>query len=416
MKFKRFIYSALSVVALAGLGSCSSSEDIPQIPVQNPLDDQVEYSFSLKLPDEYRTRSAAAPGTVGSDGLYTFSRAIDRIWYAVYVDGKFLYSSEDPLAQQAMKKDDGSFGLVIKLHKEQDPSKVHLFFWAGGKDDSVTTSKTGVPNLNDVNTKIKINFNEGCVSISPKYLNGDNSTLNEFDSFAGYFQLSATATPESFSRTFTLKRPFAQLHILTDELTFPAVAAGYPNGIATHPGFGKARVNTGNVTGNIVNPTTWFYKNGDTMTYSQNDLFFTDNSTAYEFTNHCSGNSPERVTFKGRTMDYLGCYLIFAPQVKQAMKDSSGTYAYFNIGFKDPNNMSQYTEFASVKLPTSGLKANERYVIYNHYVDPTNPGSGGGDDDPEDPDGGGNGGFISNCFTFEITTAPGWDGTVEKEK
>lgn len=406
MKLKSYFFSAMMVAAFSGLGSCSSdSAEEPNVPVLEGTEEQVDYFVSLSLPDEYRTR-AAAPGTVGSDGLYAFTRNINRLWYAVYVDGEFLYCSEDRDVEQAVKNDTG-FGLNIKLHRDQDPTKVNVFFWAGDKDDAVTVSKTGVPSFNDPATKIDIDYYNGCVTVSPKYLNGDNASLKEFDSFAGYFQLAATVADSEKANTFTLTRPFAQIHILTDELTFPTVAAAYPYGITTRPGFGSTKINKDNALSNLKNPTTWYYKSFDVggVSYAKNNFWYGQEDNYYEFTNMISGNSPERVTFKGRKMDYLGCYLVFAPQSKQSLKNGSEVYGFFNLGFKDVSNPDEFKEFAYVQLPSDGIKANERYVIYNHYIDPSNPGEDENDE-----------GFLSKCFTFEVTTSPTWDGTVETEK
>ena len=423
MKLKKFLPLALSLVIIPGLASCSSEAE-PVVPVDIQPEEFADYSINLSLPAEYRTR-AAADGTVGSDGLYTFTRDVNKLWYGVYIDGEILYCSEDQDVEQATVTDDG-FALNIKLHKEQDPTKVNVFFWAGSTDDAVVTTKTGAPSFNDANTKIDINYAAGCVTVSPRYINGDNTVLKEYDSFAGYFQLAPTADqPTDVAQTFTLKRPFAQIHVLTDELTYPAVAAAYPNGIAMQPGFGAVRVNKDNVADNLKNPTTWFFKSSQVggQSYAQNNLWFGQDQNYYEFTNMVTGTTPERVTFKGRKMDYLGCYLVFAPQTKQPLKNGSDVYGYFNLGFKDANNLTAYSEFSYVKLPAAGIKANERYVIYNHYNDPTDPGSGGGGGGGEDPDpdpdpdpDGGNGGFISNCFTFEVITSPTWDGTVEQQK
>lgn len=399
MFLKRFLFSAMTATLLAGFASCSSDEDAPEM--QDNEKDQVAYEMNFMLPDDYKTR-AAASGNVGSDGLYTFSREIDRVWYSVYYNGAMLYNSEQALAPDAIKKGD-AFTVLFKFHKDLDPTKIYIFFWAGNKQDNVNCG-------NQLTTSaINLNFENRCVTVDPKYMNGNNSAIQEYDSFAGYFQLSANANPSNYNMKVTLKRPFAQFHILTDELTFPGVSAAFPNGITVVPGFGKEAATTTNYTTNLVSPTTWFFDSSVSLNpaYKQNEYAFT--LTNYEYTNRLSGNSPERVTFKGRLMDYLGCYYVFAPPVKTTLKSaassgSTSAYGYFNLGMRKVGESMNAQQFAAVPLPAEGIKANERYVIYNHV----NTGDGDG--------GNGGGGFLSNNYAFEIVTAPGWDNTTEVVK
>lgn len=398
MFLKKFLLSAMSAIAICGLSSCNNEEDAPTGSVTNPLldKDAVEWTATLELPDEIRTR-AAASGSVGTDGLYTFSREINRLWYSVYYNGALLYHSEQTNTPNAVQKGSG-FTVLFKFHKELDPSKIYIFFWAGNKDDNVTVA--------DVTTSsaITLNFANRCVSVDPKYMNGGNSALQEYDSFAGYIQLSPTKDVANFNLKATLKRPFAQIHVLSDEFTFPGVSTSFPSGVTVVPGFGTVEASKTNYTNNLMSPTTWFFDSSISLNpgYRQNEFAYS--LTNYEFTNKLSGKTPERVTFKSRSMDYLGCYYVFAPIAKTPLKPavSSGntsTYGYLNLAFRKSGDTIGNSEFASVPLPAAGLKANERYVVYNHA------NSGDGD--------GGGGGFITNNFAFEIVTAPSWDNSQE---
>lgn len=402
--FKKYFLTAMSAFMLAGLASCSSSEEEPIARVQDEKD-MVSWNLDLNVPDDMRTR-AAAGATVGADGLYTFSREIDRVWYAVYYNGSLLYHSEEPLSPGVQKKGDG-FTTLFKFHKDLDPTKIYMFFWAGNKEDNVS--------LGDAITSsaITLNFPNRCVSVDPKYLNGNNSALQEYDSFAGYFQLSSTRDVSNYNLKVTLRRPFAQIHILSDEFTFPGVNTAFPNGVTVVPGFGKDSASLANYSSNLVSPTTWFFDSSVTLNpgYRQNEYIYSP--TNYEFTNTLSATSPERVTFKNRTMDYLGCYYVFAPITKQTLKTAAATgntsaFTRLNLGFRKKGTDFSTTEFASVLLPAEGLKANERYVIYNHAN--TGDGDGGGPTDGTDT---GGGGFLSANYAFEVVTAPGWDNTNE---
>ena len=407
MKLTKFYLFGAMLLSLAGFASCSQADE-PKEP-ENPFDskDNIEWSADILLPDDFKTRAPAA-GSVGSDGLYTFSREIDRLWYAVYYNGAYLYDSEQALAPDAVKKGNG-FTVLFKFHKDLDPTKIYIFFWAGNKQDNVSVANQTASNA------ITLNFANRCVSVDPKYMNGNNTALQEYDSFSGYFQLSPTKNVSNYNMKVTLKRPFAQIHVLSDEFTFPGVTTAFPTGVTVVPGFGVNAATTANYTTNLVSPTTWFYDSSIALTpaYKQNEYMFT--LTNYEFTNRLSGTTPERVTFKNRKMDYLGCYYVFAPVTKAPLKyaASSGntsTLQYLNLAFRKNGQAIGTSEFASVKLPTDGLKANNRYVIYNHVnTGDGDGGSGGGE-------GGGGGGFITDNFAFEIVTAPGWDGTEETQK
>lgn len=399
MKISKFYLPGALLLSIFGLAACSQAEE----PVNVSVDagENVEWVADIVLPDDFKTR-AAASGSVGSDGLYSFSREIDRLWYAVYYNGAYLYDSEQALAPDAIKKGDG-FTVLFKFHKDLDPTQIYIFFWAGNKQDNVTLSNATSSGA------ITLNFANRCVSVDPKYMNGNNTAIQEYDSFAGYFQLSSTKDVSNYNMKVTLKRPFAQIHVLSDEFTYPGVNVAFPDGVTVVPGFGANSATTANYTSNLMSPTTWFFDSSISLnpSYRQNEFMYS--LTDYEFTNTLSGVTPERVTFKNRTMDYLGCYYVFAPVTKAPLKyaTSSGdtsTLQYLNLAFRKKGQAISASEFATVTLPSEGIKANNRYVIYNH----ANTGDG---------DGGNNGGgFITHSYAFEIVTAPSWDGTEETSK
>lgn len=393
MKLKNFMFCGASLLASTLLFSCSQENEPGNVP--NVGTDSVEFFATVQLPDGIRTR-AAAPGTVGEDGLYTFTREIDRLWYAVYYDGELLYNSEQEDAPNATKVSNGYFKVPFTFHNKMDFSKIYLFFWAGNAEDNVTTldatSATG---------GININFAKRCVSVDPKYMNGDNSELEEYDSFAGYTQLATSNDVTTTNITYKLKRPFAQFHILSDEFTVPGLTT-YANGVTVVPGFGAESATSTNYNDNLLSPTTWYFADeiADDSNYKQNE--FTYSLTNYAFTNNLSGESPERVEFKERTMDYLTCYYVFAPVVKSVLKsaatDGGSEYAILNMAFYPKGGSLADAQFASVELPTDGIAANNKYIIYNKSASD-----------------GGNGGFLSSAFTFTIEADKTWGANEEME-
>lgn len=407
MKLKKFSFYALSLLFAVSVGSCTHADE-PELESGKLFDgeDMIEWTAEIKLPDEFKTR-AAAEGKVGSDGLYTFSREINRLWYAVYYNGAYLYDSEQDMAPDGIKKGDG-FTVLFKFHKDLDPTQIYIFFWAGNTGDNVTVSDA-------IDSEaINLNFHNRCVSVNPKYMNGNNTELREFDSFSGYFQLSPTKDISNYNMKVTLKRPFTQIHVLSDEFTYPGVSTAFPNGVTVVPGFGSDIASSVNYASNMMLPTTWFYDSSISMNpgYKQNEYRYTE--TNYQFTNSLSGKTPERVTFKNRTMDYLGCLYVFAPVQKAQLKypaasGFSSTLGKLNLAFmKKGENMSS-AQFAAVELPSGGIQANNRYVVYNRANTGDGDGGPGGNDGP-------GGGFITASYAFEVVTAPGWDSTNEIQK
>lgn len=395
---KLFSYAAC-LVAAVGFTSCQQAEE-PQSPA-NPGDGEVnEWTLDVNLPDDMKTR-AAASNSQGSDGLYSFTREIDKIWYAVYYENKLLYTCKSDEAPQAVKSGD-KFTLLFRLAKLYDPTKVEIFFWAGNSEDNVTVTD-GTTASNGIN----LNFNNCCVSVDPKYLNGNNSVIAEYDSFAGYFQLSNTKNVTNYNLKVTLKRPFAQIHVLSDEFANASVKTAYPNGIVAVPGFGRNAATSSNLSTEMVSPTTWFYDNSISLSpaFKQNEYSFTQ--TNYEFTNTLSNNWPERTTFKERDFHYLGCYLVFAPSADATLKGATATgntaaYTKLNLAIRKPGEALSSSLFKAVDLPASGIKANNRYVVYNKKKTGDGDGEGGG-------------GFVSDSYAFEVLVDNTWNGTTDVE-
>lgn len=353
---KKTIFFNLFLISLFFFPSCSDDyEDLNP----NNQNDEIVWIADISAKEETITR-APATGSVGSDGLYTFSRVVDRLWYAVYYNNELLFHSEQADSPKTVIKNDG-FSVPFKFHKDVDPTKVYIFFWAGCNDDNVTIGNASSSN------GITLNFENRSVSVDPKYMNGNNSELQEYDSFAGYTQLSPTQNTADYNVKVTLKRPFAQIHILSEDFTNSKVSSNYPNGITIVPGFGADEVSSSNYTSNLMSPTTWFFDDEINGSYKKNEFRYA--LTNYEFTNKLSGRSPERVTYNGKQMDYLCCYYVFAPvvkaQLKTAQTDGGKTYNKLNIGIRETGKTLGTSEFFTISLPSDGLQANNRYVVSN---------------------------------------------------
>ncbi|MCM1491460.1 MAG: hypothetical protein NC095_11660 [Muribaculum sp.] len=401
---KLFLYSAVAMMASAGLASCSQEEE-PVGSLANPIDkDAVEWNLEMNLPDDMKTR-AAASNEKGTDGLYSFTREINKIWYAVYYNDALLYDCTSAEAPQAVKNGD-KFTMLFRMPKIYDPTKIKVFFWAGNSEDAVAIS-----NNTSTTSGINLNFQNRCVSVDPKYLNGGNSTIAEYDSFAGYFQLSTTTNVTNYNLKVTLKRPFAQIHILSDEFTTPSVKAAYTNGITVVPGFGRYAATSSNIAQELVSPTTWFYDSSLSLnpSYKQHEYMFTQ--TNYEYVNNLADTWPTRTTFKERDFHYLGCYLVFAPNDASAniqgatATGNTAKYSKLNVAIRKTGDALSSSIFKAVDLPADGIRANNRYVVYNTKKTGNGDGDGGE----------GGGGFVSDSYAFEIVADNNWSGTSEIE-
>lgn len=392
MSFK-FFTSIFSLLALC----CScSSQDEPQVTgsIANPSGDVVEWSLDMDLPDEPKTRAAASVSP-GTDGLYAFTgREINKLWYAVYYEDKLVYDCTTPEAQQPKKIGD-NFNLVFKLPRLYDPTKVKLFFWAGNADDAVSTN-----NVTSVSNGINLNFAERCVSIDPKYVNGGNTSIAQYDSFCGYFQLANNANVTNRNLRFSLSRPFAQIHVLTNELTDPGVRFDWAGGAVGTCGFGRWSASAGNMSTEMAVPTTWFYDDSKSLNpaYKAGEYIFSQNT--YEYTNDLANTWPSRTTFKNKDYHYLGCMLTFAPTVAANLKGASASgnaalYGKFNMAIRKPSlgYGDSTASFVSADIPSHGIVANNRYVVYN--------GQGPGP--------------FSKSYHFEIVTDNVWGGATEIE-
>lgn len=377
------VFKILSILCIAFIASCS--DEVVIDPVQealNPSDGYSEWSLEMKLPDEPKTR-AAAQGTAGSDGLYSFSREVNKLWYALYYNDNYIYDCTSSGAPAVEKLGD-KFSMNVKISNNWDPSKVKLFFWAGNADDNVTLS-----DATSASNGININFTQRCVSVDPKYLNG-NGSIAEYDSFCGYFQLSPTANVTNYEPKFSLKRPFAQIHILSDQYKRDT----YSGGIQVIPGFGRNAATASNMSSDLVVPTTWFFDESKSLspTYRQGEYIFAQSN--YEFTNDLGNSWPSKTTFNGRDFHYLGCLLTFAPDGEGVLKGSGASgntsvYGRLNLAIRANGQSVSSSSFTSVNMPSASVKANNRYVVYNKYVppayleilsiEPSTVGDGGGE-------------------------------------
>lgn len=403
MKLQKMLYSVAAISMIGGLASCSS-QDEPVAGNGNVMDlsNAQTISLSVSLPEsEMKTRGADPTLGKWEDGLLKFQRDINKIWYGVYHNGDLLYTSFQSNVNQAVyDADKDAFYLDIQIPKIGDsdivPADYSVFFFAGNSADNVfngsTTSGVGI----DYSNKTLYAYPQ---SVNTAAGTGEFITPQQYDYFAKYSTLDKMLT-EDFKGSVVLTRPFAQVTLLTDELCAPAVLSAYaPNG-------GKVSVAT---TVNIASgdaktlPVAWKYEADELVT--ENIPSFVLNANAWNSTKN--DTNTQVVTFKDRQMFCLASYLILATDAKKNYTDGNDKFNFEIAASGDINNASANL---SVLIP-GGLKANEKYVVYNKRG---SDGNGGGNGtDPEDPDNpdkptGGEGGLFSAHYVIDIIANPAW--------
>lgn len=419
MKLKTILCSmAAATMIVPAVTSCQNEE-----PVKNPVESGVNlskgevFSLSIGIPEDgMKTRSGNQDPTLsyGTDGLFSFDRTIDHLWYAVYNKGRLLYNSTQPGITQA-NYDATSKGFTLDILVPEIDGSINLedysiFFFAGNEADKVDTK--------EITDGIGLDFANKTLYAYPTMLNstvsnGDIYDPRQYDYFCKYESLDkvvANVTGADFKGSVVLTRPFCQVTLLTDELRQGVILNTYSDN-------GKVGVNsvpsiftqTGETTAKTL-PYGWNYGTDQILTKDVTSLAFSLNANAlYEK----GTTAPQEVTFKDRQMYCVASYLMLAPDSKKAYADGA-TSQKFSFSLKVTGNLFSTDAFADANIPAAGLRANEKYVLYNRKYTPS--GGDTGETDPDDPNpnpnpgGGGDGGILSNHYDIEIIVDPDWQG------
>ena len=345
--------------------SCQNSEE--PIQINNSYSEKdVEYSISVNVPDEMRTRGASI-ATIGESGLYEFpQRTINKLWYAVYYDGALKTNST------VTRNDNQPFSVKYTMSGTSDPSKLYFFLWAGNSDDKITDNFSSFPSSNIM----AINYSSKYVLINPEEFH-NNANFQFFDSFAGYVPFSDTFDVESRSKSIILTRPFAQITVLTDDFKDTDLAQEYPNGIHVLSAFGNEKITEDNVNQQLLFPNQWYFAS-DTYGYLETSKLYAGSQGygykyLFDFVNKLDGQNPSSVLFKDRKMDYLTCFFTVAPTKQSNFSKSEVILDKLNLtvdtknfgASTSPYLSSKTMKYVSIDMPEEGIMANTRYIIYN---------------------------------------------------
>lgn len=415
MRIKSILGTTLACLAVA-MTSCSNEEEIknPVAPATIDLSNCESVNLAIGLPiDGPKTRAGETKDpslTYGADGLYTFTRPINKLWYAVYHNGKHIYNSMQPGIPQARYKDDtDSFVLDIQLPKINGQVKLNeyaVFFLAGNALDKVVENQ-------HISDGIGVDFGNKIMYADPAFLNsttalGEMYTPRQYDYFTKYTTLDKLVAGGNKGEA-TLIRPFCQVTLLTDELCQPMVL----NALSTS---GKVKIDTTPyVVSQKVASTSnslaygWNYGTDEILTQDASDLAFTLSSRAFDNSTNAYGNTiPQEVTFKDRKMFCCASYLMLAPSAKKVY-DTKAQKTQFGFNLAVTGDQANTTAVASADLPSASLKANEKYIIYNKHYN-TGDRDEDGDGKPDDPTGG-DGGIFTSHYAIDVEVDPEWSGS-----
>ena len=318
--------------------SCNTSQE-PELWNNNSSTDETEYIISVNTPKEIRTRGTDEI-CKGDDGLLTINRTINKLWYCVYNKNTILYTNT------LTRNDTGiPFKITFKLESSINPSDIYLFFWAGNQNDKISIEdETEEYDFN-------ISYNDKTVT-QKKNSEDDQLTWLQFDSFAGYYDLNSIKT-EDKKGSVTLKRPFAQIHILTDDFleTETELFRDYPDGVNIYSWLSD------DLTGWNWWPTKWHYDTGKVDSEQVHLKIFNSLSD--------NGNIL-RTNYKNRKFDYIGCISVFAPSTGSVRCNSStnkNDVKFLNISLNslNSNKNCKILIYDDIRI----MRPNNRYVIYN---------------------------------------------------
>lgn len=392
-----------AISMMGGLASCQSEEAV-KMPATSGIDlsNCQTISLTLSSPDNgLKTRAGQTPTlTYGTDGLFIFSRTIDKLWYAVYNNGTLLYDSfEAGIPQAVYDSETETFKLDLQIPRVNEEIKFNeyaVFFFAGNASDKV--AKT------EITDGIGLDFANKTLYAYPAILNsstasGDFFTPQQNDYFAKYITLDKVVTSdEDFSGSVTLTRPFCQVSLLTDELTHPAVLRTYDSdgkvALATTPAMYTQKESS---TSESL-PYGWNYDTDNILVKDLSSLTFTLNSKAACNTDG-SLTIPQEVTFKSRKMFCVASYLMLAPNTRKSY--NGATTEQFSFALTANGNLHSTDASVKTDIPAGGIKANEKYVLYNKQFDPENPEDGGGQ------------GIFSTHYVLDIVVDPDYEKNEE---
>lgn len=436
MKYKAF-KSAISALIMATLVvSCSEESSMTsQIdfdPLRNfvyaPDDSWAQHLISVAVPTEDEIRSRAleeyeAPSfqssecVVGADGLWSFNLHLEQcdLWYGVYLEldnGKMrlLFDSSDADTPKPVKdsSDESKWTLVYSLPKTINKSKISIFLYAGHRGFTHVVGRNGIIN-NCTDWDAKFDFTTTELEMNPQTGGQPHSNGYFYNGF--YYCGPAFGGGEDAPADIHLKRPWAEIHVLTQEFVDYGELNDifFPEGVYSRLGMSYEG-----------DWDTWYWRRSDYYLKidGKNTVPWGHNNPICKWHNTLKGGNHERVTFEGKKMDYLGCFHV---PVTKSLNDYGISHGGWNGGISYGNNGNpcfsitdkfydenggaysgiQPQDISQVStrdnLPETTFSENSRYVYYAVKSTATSQGP------------------FSYCWLMNLGTPGGFTGLSDSE-
>ena len=380
-------FACSALLSAAALSSCQNNGDEPPMPVPTPNVSANGFTDAVKDYDGEmitRTLKVSAP-----DGLRT--RAGDE------VDGTgFLWNklSEGKLyLDYAIFDYDKSYNLIFRqptdIESETGEWNLSVSYPANLKNPQIIiwAAKT------DRNTAyISLSTSSNSASLYSHYYAPDIRLENLRNSLGstgdGFLYYGAMPNMEE---TITLKRPFAQILVLSDEpASVPGLQTAFPDGLSVEIGqTPDSEMGVGEI---VIDPSIKFTSSGPSLTITSGGSLNRFNS--YNWSSPIfKWDNMKTVEFNGKTMYYLGIQYMFAPYDNGVFQSSKNMRIRAMGKLTSKTILSHTPTYLDVDAPT--VKANQRLILYH------------------DSDNGGDG-FFSKNPKFNVVVDDNFDETVNQ--
>lgn len=369
---KIFVSALAGVALMSGLSACSDNEG--DIPVSKGL--PCETTLTVKVPETFRSRAAKLFGE-GAQGELSLS-------YAIYSpDGAIVYSSELDGSPEPTQTNPGEWSITVRLMSEDAYTAVFFADQFGAVEDEAIDPYV-------------VDFNAATLTVDyEKSMAVENLVNDRADAYILYQSFIAGK-----STTFTMKRPFCQVNIGSNEDEIKNVDGTYhqvPTRIAL--AYDKSsdeaslpnvlNFKTGKVTGAGGNVS-----NGDIEMIASS---FDDKDFDFPINN---------------AVQYMYMAYILAPQTSDGWGDGGNIDDLtLNLALGKSPFTGELREPYHVTGAKNFFLANTRLILAPQCTD-LGGEEGGGDPDPDpDPD---KPGFIEGNCVLNIVYDPGFSGTTVK--
>jgi hypothetical protein len=365
MKRDLFCAVTASLFAAMSMTSCSNENYEPEAPntgtptvsaSSNFPADAVITTLTIDTEEAARTRAddldlPAWDLFESEQSILNGANAVIYVNFAIFHEDGSLYYATSNGVEEGDQIVANKFPYSLTMPLPSGETDFKIFVWAAKVN--VLSEKHYVFNWPGKNVYI-----DRGSSLMPNVLNLDGDA----------FFYWGTLPNDGSSSSITLKRPFVQVNVLTDELNDDlALSSLYTNGLASAIYFRNPKDRS-----KIYYPDTYYWDKDEVemaMIEEKELMQFSYNANYKLFPGATKLNNKITAvtgTVNDRTMAYLGVFYLFAPQTKTSYKLSNGTVVNeMDLNIYDGTPQGDCTQRTTLQTVFPEVKANERIVIYN---------------------------------------------------